>query len=396
MDDFQVLVKIAGGACNLRCRYCYYLPQARPGEAGMPDDLVELYVRQHIEASRDPVVAFAWHGGEPTLYGLGRFRKIAALQESLCPPGRRVVNGIQTNGLLLDEEWCRFLAHGNDGRGAVQFVVGLSLDGPEEMHDRHRVTAGGEPTFRRVMESFARLRRHGVPTECLCVVHSDNAVRPLDVYGFFRSLGAPHLTFLPLVERMPDGRVGGRSVSSADWGAFLCATFDEWQTGDIGRIQVQLFEETARTAFGQEHSLCILRHACGGVPALDCNGDLYCCDHFMTPGHLLGNIREATLKDMLASPKLRDFGEAKWRLLPARCRRCPVLGMCGGGCPKDRILAGGGAGASADSGEADGGTADGGGDPAREPRLNFLCEGYKRFFLHAQPFVRMLAALRQQ
>ncbi|MDR0841946.1 MAG: anaerobic sulfatase maturase [Acidobacteriota bacterium] len=367
MDDFQVLVKIAGGSCNLRCRYCYYLPRAKAGETGLPEDLLELYIRQHIAASRDPVIAFSWHGGEPTLYGLDRFRHIVSLQEKLCPPGRSIVNGIQTNGLLLDEDWCRFLA---EEKGA-RFVVGLSLDGPEPLHDRNRVGVDGKPTFRRVMESFARLRRYGVPVECLCVVCADNVRKPREVYEFFRSIAISHLTFLPLVEILLDGRVGERTVPAGQWGEFLCTIFDLWQERDIGRIQIQLFEETMRTAFGQEHSLCVLRETCGGVPILDCDGNVYSCDHFADSQHLLGNIRDTTLAEMLVSPSQRSFGEAKHRTLPAECRRCPVLGMCGGGCPKDRIAI----------------SADG------ESGLNFLCAGFKRFFLHAQPFVNMLAAL---
>ena len=367
MDDFQVLVKIAGGSCNLRCRYCYYLSRVKAGETGLTDELLEIYLRQHIEASRDPVISFAWHGGEPTLYGLDRFRNIVSLQKKLCPPDRRIVNGIQTNGLLLDDDWCRFFAE-------EQFAVGLSLDGPEALHDCNRISAGCEPTFRRVMESLTRLKRHGVSVECLCVVHAENACQPIEVYEFFRKINISYLTFLPLVEIMPDGKIGGRTISGNDWGEFLCTIFDMWQERDIGNIKIQLFEETARLAFGQEHSLCILRETCGGVPILDRNGDVYCCDHFVGPEYLLGNICHTTLAKMLASPHQRSFGEIKHRTLPAECRKCPVLSMCNGGCPKDRFLL----------------STDG------EPGLNYLCSGFRRFFLHAQPFVAMLADLHRQ
>jgi len=362
MDEFQVLVKIAGGRCNLRCPYCYYLPRGNADR--MPSDILEIYIRRHIEASRDQVIGFSWHGGEPTLYGLDGFREIVSLQKKYCPPGRRVLNGIQTNGTLIDDAWTRFLAE-------EQFIVGLSLDGPQSYHDCNRRTSAGEPTHSRVLESYARLKEHGVTTECLCVVHAGNARQPLELYEFFRELGVSFLTFLPLVERLPDGSAGERSVSGEDWGEFLCAIFDAWQERDIGEIKIQLFEEAARVAFGLGHSLCVLRETCGGVPVLDCNGDLYSCDHFMQPEHRLGNIKETSLARMLADPRQRNFGMDKRRTLPGQCLSCPVLDMCGGGCPKDRILT----------------CADG------EPGLNFLCVGFKRFFLHCRPFVEMLATL---
>ena len=364
MDNFQVLVKIAGGNCNLRCRYCYCLPHRKPGDTVMPDDLLEIYIRRHMEASSDQTISFSWHGGEPLLYGLCGFQKIVSIQKKYCPAGRRVINGIQTNGLLLDDKWCAFLA-------GEQFVVGLSLDGPEQYHDCNRVTAAGESTHSRVMENLARLKQYGVTVECLCVVHAGNARRPEEVYEFFRSLEIRWLTFLPLVEILPDGTVGERTVSGKDWGEFLCAIFDIWQARDIGVVQIQLFEETARAAFGVEKSLCVLRKTCGGVPSLDSRGNLYCCDHFLQPEYLLGNVRSSTLTEMLNSTRQRDFGRAKFLRLPAKCLNCPVLDMCNGGCPKDRVLR----------------SEDG------EPGLNYLCAGFQRFFLHARPFVQALAEL---
>ena len=365
MDDFQVLVKIAGRNCNLRCRYCYYLPHGRLGETGLSDDLLEIYIRQHIEASRDDVIGFSWHGGEPILYGIDGFRKIVSLQKKYCPTGRRILNGIQTNGILLNDEWCEFLAR-------EQFIAGLSIDGPEHFHDCNRVTTAGEPTHCRVLESLARLKQYGVTVECLCVVHAGNVRQPEEVYEFFRSLGIRWLTFLPLVEILPDGSVDERSVSSKGWGEFLCTIFDKWLDRDIGNIQIQLFEETARAAFGIERSLCILRKTCGGVPILDSRGNMYCCDHFIGPEYLLGNIRELTLADMLDSDRQRSFGLAKFQQLPAKCLKCPVLDMCNGGCPKDRVLL------SEDC----------------EAGLNYLCTGFKRFFLHARPFVQALAQVQ--
>ena len=364
MDVFQLMVKIAGGNCNMRCRYCYYLPYCEPGEPCMTNDLLEIYIRQHIEASSDETISFCWHGGEPILYGLDGFRGIVELQKKYCPDGRRILNGIQTNGTLLDDKWCAFFA-------AEHFVVGVSIDGPERHHDCNRITSAGDPTHNNVLESIARLKSHGVTVECLCVVHAKNAREPKEVYEFFRTLDIRWLTFIPLVEVLPDGSVGERTVSSEDWGEFLCKVFDTWRDFDIGAIQIQIFEETARAAFGIERSYCVLRKTCGGVPTLDSRGNLYCCDRFMAPEYLLGNIREFTLKEILNLDLLKKFGEAKFQQLPEKCLNCPVLDMCGGGCPKDRVLR-----------SEDGNL-----------WLNYLCTGLQRFFLHVRPFVMALTEL---
>ena len=367
--SFQVFAKPAGAACNLACRYCYYLDKGPAGPeaaaARMPDDLLEAYVAQHISASPDEIIRFSWHGGEPTVLGLEFFRRVAAIQRRLRPPGRSIANGLQTNGTLLDDEWGYFLA-------AEGFSVGLSLDGPRALHDHHRRTRGGRPTFDRAMRGLAVLGRHGVPTDILCVVGAHNAGRPLDVYGFFREIGAAHVTFLPLVERPPGtaGGAGPDSVAPEAWGSFLGAVFDEWVARDIGRVKVQIFEEAARTAFGQEHSLCLFRPVCGDIPVLERNGDVFACDHYVDEAHRLGNIRDKPLVDLVESPALRAFGLAKRDRLPAFCRTCEVLDMCHGECPKNRFV-----------------TA-----PDGEPGLNYLCAGYKRFFTHVRPFVAAVAA----
>ena len=262
---FQVFVKPVGAACNLACRYCYYLGKgvssAGDATARMPDELLEEYIVQHIAASPEEVIRFSWHGGEPTLLGLDAFRRIAGLQRRHCPAGRTIANGLQTNGLLLDEEWGRFLA-------AERYAVGLSLDGPRAFHDRHRLTRDGRSSFEETLRGYRILRRHGVAVDILCVVGAGNVRHPDEVYGFFKRLGASHLTFLPLVERRPDapGGVAPESVPAEAWGRFLCAVFDEWVDGDIGRVKIQIFEEAARTAFGQEHSLCLFRPECGDIP----------------------------------------------------------------------------------------------------------------------------------
>jgi len=360
--EFQVLAKPVGALCNLQCAYCYYFSPGKPEYPPMPEDLLETYIVQHIDACTDPLIRFSWHGGEPTLFGLDGFRKIMALQKRHCPEGRRIANGIQTNGLLLDDDWCRFLAD-------EHFIVGLSLDGPAPYHDSHRVTANGDPTHRRVVRVYDRLREHGVTTECLCVVHSGNVHHPLEVYEFFCGLGVPYISFLPLVEPVTENHVSKRTVPAGDWGEFLCAIFDLWLDRDIGRIKIQIFEEAARPAFGLEHTLCIFRKTCGGVPILECNGDVYSCDHFAMPEHRLGNIREASLCMLLDSARQQAFGRAKQETLPQQCRRCTVLDLCNGGCPKDRIIR----------------TAEG------EQGLNYLCSGYKQFFEHCRLFVATLA-----
>jgi uncharacterized protein len=368
--EFQLLVKPAGAHCTLRCAYCYFLPHATRKFRKMPDELLQTYILQHIEACTDPVITFAWHGGEPTLSGLDVFRGITDFQKRHCPEGRSIVNGIQTNGLELNASWCRFLAE-------ERFIVGLSLDGAADIHDRYRVTPRGEPTHARVMRTFDLLREHEVVTECLCVVHSESTRHRLEVYDFFRDLGVSYLTFLPLVEPVPEGGASQRSVQPDEWGAFLCAIFDRWRDHDIGRIKIQLFDEVVRPAFGLKHTLCVFRETCN-VPILDWNGDVYSCDHFVTPDHLLGNIRETPLSLLLDSPRHRAFGRAKQETLPDYCLRCPVLDMCNGGCPKDRFIR-----------NPDGLNPDG------RPGLNYLCSGYRRFFTHCMPFVAALSDIRR-
>ncbi len=372
--EFQVFAKPAGSRCNLACEYCYYLEKERlyPKSESfrMPDEVLEAYIAQHIQASSDSVIRFSWHGGEPTVLGLDYFRKIVALQRRHRPAGRQIANGIQTNGTLLNEDWGRFLA--TEG-----FAVGLSLDGPPEMHDRYRVTKDGKPTHGQAMRGYQLLQKHRILCEVLCVVNACNVHYPTEVYRFFKQIGAQYVSFLPLVEQDPQAEdgVSSRSASPDAWGAFLCAVFDEWVAQDIGRIKVQIFEEAARPAFGQEHTLCIFRKTCGGVPVVEHNGDFFSCDHFVDDEHRLGNIQSTPLIELLNSPRQRAFGQAKWDTLPRWCQACEVRAMCNGGCPKDRF----------------------GRTPEGEMGLNYLCAGYKRFFTHCVPFItEVAAAWRQQ
>jgi uncharacterized protein len=367
---FQIFAKPIGFVCNLDCHYCYYLKtkQLYPkgGSFRMFDDILEEYIVQHIDASTEPVIRFSWHGGEPTLLGLNYFRKIVAFQQKHQPPHQRIVNGIQTNGTLLDEAWCRFLA-------TERFAVGLSLDGPQEIHNQYRVTRHQEPTYELTMRGYHFLQKHQVNTDILCVVNAYNVQFPLQVYRFFKQINAQYITFLPLVEPQPDtkGGVSQLSVPAKAWGLFLCTIFNEWKDQDIGQVKVQIFEEAARTAFHQEHSLCIFRPTCGDIPVIEHNGDIYSCDHYVDSEHCLGNITATPLVTLLESPRQRAFGTAKLETLPHYCQECEVRTMCNGGCPKNRILK----------------------TPYEAPGLNYLCLGYKRFFMHCQPFVSAVADL---
>jgi uncharacterized protein len=366
--EFQIFAKPAGPICNLDCHYCYYLKKEQLYPEGesfcMPDDILEQYIVQHIDACPESLIRFSWHGGEPTVLGLDYFRKIVALQCKHKPSNRSIANGIQTNGTLLDEEWCRFL-------GAEGFTIGLSLDGPQEMHDRYRVTKDQKPTHEKTMRGYELLRKYKVYCDILCVVNAYNVQYPTRVYQFFRQIEAPYVSFLPMVEPKSNAESGVSplTVPAETWGTFLCTIFDEWISRDIGRIKVQIFEEAARTAFNQEHSLCIFRPTCGDIPVVEHNGDFFSCDHFVDAEHRLGNIRETPLVDLLESPAQRVFGQAKLDTLPRYCRGCEVRAVCNGGCPKNRFLK----------------------TPDDKSGLNYLCVGYKRFFTHCQPFVSKVA-----
>ncbi len=368
MEDFQVFVKPVGAVCNLDCSYCYYLEKVNlfPNEKThrMPDGLLEKYITQHIQASPAQTIFFSWHGGEPTLAGLEYFQRIVELQKKYLPSNRSVLNGIQTNGTLLNAEWCHFLKK-------ESFVVGISLDGPEKFNSMNRFRKDGKSCFEEVLRGFQLLKSNEIPCEILCVVNSQNVAFPLDVYRFFKSLNAEFLTFIPLVEwiSQQDAQVSERTVPAKAFGEFLCAIFNEWKANDIGKVKIQIFEEALRTAFGLDHSLCIFKPVCGRVPVVEHNGDFYSCDHFVDSAHRLGNIGKVSLSELLESPEQQSFGQAKFNLLPEYCLKCEVLSMCNGACPKDRHLI----------------------TPDGEPGLNYLCDGYQMFFNHCKPFVEEVA-----
>lgn len=370
MDDFQVFAKPVGANCNLACSYCYYLNKAALPESikfqRMPDELLELYIRQHIQASTEPTVFFSWHGGEPTLAGLDYFRTIVEIQKKHLPENRKALNGIQTNGTLLNDDWCQFLKKEN-------FILGVSIDGPEPMHSVHRFHRSGRSAFDEALRGFHLLKKHEIFCEILCVVNAQNVKFPLEVYRFFKSLGAEFLTFIPLVERISPNanHVTERTVQAKAFGEFMCVIFDEWKTSDIGAVKIQLFEEALRTAFGLEHSLCIFKPVCGRVPVVERNGDFYSCDHFVAPEYKIGNVADTPFAELLQSTAQKAFGQKKLTSLPKYCQKCDVLNFCNGACPKDRFIS----------------------TPEGEPGLNYLCEGYRLFFNHCHPFVEQVAAV---
>jgi uncharacterized protein len=292
------------------------------------------------------------------------FRKAVDLQRRHKPEGWRIRNGIQTNGVLLDEEWARFLA-------AENFSVGVSLDGPAELHDAYRVTRGGQPSHRQAMRGYELLRRHAIHPDVVCVVHSINVRNPLTVYRFFRDIGCRSLGFLPVVEQAPGqpGSVTTHTPSAELYGEFLCKVFDEWIRRDVGRISIQIVDEAARPGLGLEHSLCVFRPTCGQIPVIEHNGDFFPCDHYVDREHRLGNIRETPIETLLDSDAQRNFGDAKRDALPLYCRQCDVLAWCNGGCPKYRFLPA----------------------PDGEAGLNYLCAGLKRFFLHSREPLKRIA-----
>jgi uncharacterized protein len=368
LREFQVFAKPIGSLCNLRCSYCYYLDKkglyAGTDHFHMDDDILEKYIVQHIEASTEPVIAFSWHGGEPLLAGIEFYKKVLAFQSAHKPANKVILNGIQTNGTLINEEWSRFFADNG-------FLIGISIDGPAELHDIFRRTKEGGATAHKVIRGIHLLKKHGIIPELLCVVNSDNVRHPLSIYNFCKELGAKYITFLPLVEQDPSAAtcVSKNSVPAEEFGYFLSNIFDKWVSKDIGDIKIQIIEEAARTAFNQDHTLCIFKVNCGGVPVVEHNGDFYSCDHYVDKAHLLGNIKDHSLAYFLDNEIQTEFGRAKSVSLPDYCISCEVRSMCNGECPKNRFIL----------------------TPDGSPGLNYLCKGYKYFFNHIQTFVEAIA-----
>lgn len=337
----------------------------------MSDEILEAFTRQYIQAQRVPEITFAWQGGEPTLMGLDFFDRALYYQEKFRKPEMRIHNAIQTNGTTLDSDWCRFFKSHN-------FLVGLSLDGPGNLHDFYRVDKAGKPTFDRVMRGLALLKEHHVDFNILTCVHAQNADHPIEVYQFLRDEAEAHfIQFIPIVERSNETGfqkgtdVSDRSVSGADYGQFLISVFEEWVRHDVGNVFVQIFDVALGVWYGQPASLCIFNETCGLALAMEHNGDLYSCDHFVEPDYFLGNIMESPLPASVGSDTQRQFGEDKRDDLPGYCINCPFRFICNGGCPKNRTLK----------------------TPDGEPGLNYLCEGYKAFFAHIDAPMKTMARL---
>ena len=373
----HMLAKPTGAICNLACSYCFFLDKELlyPGSRfRMSDEVLENYIRQLIEAHRSPQVTVAWQGGEPTLMGIDFFRRAIELQEKYRKPGMTFENTMQTNGTLLDDEWCRFFKENN-------FLIGISIDGPRELHDACRVDKKGEGSFDKVMGGLRLLQKHGVEYNVLTTVNRANADYPLEVYRFLRDeAGTDWIQFIPVVERIDEeghtlyqkgDRVSNNSVLPEQFGSFLSHIFDEWVRNDVGRVFVQTFEASARRWLGLPSGMCVFEETCGMGLALEHNGDLYSCDHFVEPDYLLGNIMEKEIDELAASEKQYRFGQDKRATLPQVCRDCEVLFACQGECPKNRFLT----------------TTDG------EQGLNYLCEGWKAFFRHIDFPMQIMADL---
>ncbi len=371
-----VMVKPAGPVCNLACDYCYYLEKANiykgnPGHV-MSDELLERFVAQYLNSQTSPEVLFTWHGGEPLMRPMSFYKKALELQRKYAG-GRLVSNCIQTNGTLLTDEWCDFFRENN-------WLVGISIDGPQKFHDAYRLDKRGGATFEKVMRGIELLNKHGVEWNAMAVVNDYNADYPLEFYNFFKEIGCRYIQFTPVVERLcrhSDGRhlasaddsgeapLADFSVKPEQWGDFLCAVFDEWVSNDVGQVFVQLFDATLANWVGENPGLCSMARSCGHAGVMEFNGDVYSCDHFVFPEYRLGNIYDRTLTEMMYSDRQAAFGRMKHESLPSQCRRCEFLFACNGECPRNRFCL----------------TSSG------EPGLNYLCAGYHKFFRHAAPYM---------
>ena len=367
MSDFVVMVKPVGSLCNMQCDYCYYL-NADNGSAPphMSDEILETYIRSYMNAVSGKVISFTWHGGEPTLAGLDFFKKAVSLQKKYLPAGKECWNNLQTNGLYLDDAWCRFLKEN-------RFDVGVSIDGTRFIHDMYRHDTGGKPTYQRVADTVMRLKKHGIMPDLLCTVTSDTAANGKAVYEALRRFNTGWIQFIPIVRRV-DGSVTEDSVTPQLYGRFLKDVFRAWASHDMGKTNVQLFAETALVLAGGTPDVCWLAETCGTVLIVERDGNVYSCDHFVDRHHLIGRIPEDDLGALAASEVQRSFGNAKKDTLVRQCRECPYLKFCGGGCLKDRF-------GSADDGEQG---------------LYYLCDGLRQYYDYAVPLLKQSMELSSQ
>ena len=370
-----IMLKPAGSLCNLRCKYCYYLEKSKLYEDNknhvITDALLEKFIKEYIEAQTTPQVLFTWHGGETLMRPISFYRRALELQRYYAR-GRQIDNSIQTNGILLNDEWCRFFKENN-------FLVGVSIDGPQEFHDEYRRTATGKPSFRQVMKGIDLLNKYGVEWNALAVVNDFNADYPLDFYHFFKDIGCRYIQFTPIVERIvkrtdgltlaPGMQEGGEltafSVTAEQWGSFLCTIFDEWVHHDVGEYYIQLFDATLANWVGVAPGICTMAKECGHAGVMEYNGDVYSCDHFVYPEYKLGNLTSKTIYEMMNSDRQKEFSKMKYRLLPQQCRECKYQFACHGECPKNRFIR----------------------DKYGNTGLNYLCKGYYQFFEHVAPYM---------
>ena len=371
-----VMLKPAGAHCNLACKYCYYLEKNNLYQNThrhlMSDEMLEQFTREYIEAQTMPQVLFTWHGGEPLMRSIDFYRKALALQKKYAH-GKQIDNVIQTNGTLLTDEWCEFFAKNH-------WLVGISIDGPQEYHDHYRVTPAGKPSWEKVMQGIQLLKKHRVEWNAMAVVNAYNAEHPLEFYHFFRDNGCQYLQFTPIVERLTeheDGRtlasladdreipLADASVTPQQWGNFLCTIFDDWVRHDVGKTFVEIFDCTLANWMGVLPGICAYSKECGHAGVMEHNGDVYSCDHFVFPEYKLGNIREQSLIDMLYGEKQQAFSRLKHTSLPRQCKECDMEFACHGECPKNRFEK----------------------DKYGEPGLNYLCQGYYQYYSHVAPYM---------
>ena len=371
-----VMLKPAGAHCNLACKYCYYLEKNNLYQNShrhlMTDEMLEQFTREYIEAQTMPQVLFTWHGGEPLMRSIDFYKKALALQKKYAH-GKQIDNVIQTNGTLLTDEWCEFFAQNH-------WLVGISIDGPQEYHDHYRVTPAGKPSWEKVMQGIQLLKKHRVEWNAMAVVNAYNAEHPLEFYHFFRDNGCQYLQFTPIVERLTeheDGRtlasladdreipLADASVTPQQWGNFLCTIFDDWVRHDVGKTFVEIFDCTLANWMGVLPGICAYSKECGHAGVMEHNGDVYSCDHFVFPEYKLGNIREQSLIDMLYGEKQQAFSRLKHTSLPRQCKECDMEFACHGECPKNRFEK----------------------DKYGEPGLNYLCQGYYQYYTHVAPYM---------
>lgn len=369
-----VMLKSVGSACNLNCKYCYYLEKemlySNHSKQMMSEALLEKFTEEYLNSQTQPEVMFTWHGGEPLLRPLSFYKKAIDFQKKYGK-NRHIENSLQTNGTLLNDAWCEFFKENN-------FLIGISIDGPQEFHDEYRRNKGGLPTFVKVMKGIQLLKKHGVEYNAMAVVNDYNADYPIEFYNFFKKIDCHYIQFSPIVERIlpkADGRhlttpdekaeLADFSVSPKQWGNFLCAVFDEWIKKDVGKYYIQLFDSTLANWVGEQPGVCTLARTCGHAGVMEFNGDVYSCDHYVFPEYKLGNINTDSLASMMYSERQLKFGADKHDKLPRQCKECEFLFACNGECPKNRFAY----------------TKDG------EPGLNYLCAGWKMFYSHVAPYM---------